>query len=240
MSLTKKKLNIWAVVAALSFLYLAFIPYIMSPIETILISEGFGYIIRNFFSALFNISNILSFVANILLAVGILTKFDKIAVAGACAILWLSGVISLITNIANSIKYGYKLGFSYYFSSAFNLFTLFLLFAVTLVFAIFYFSKKPIPKLLKIALFIPVAFIGISFIFSFFTNTSNVISAIASGQELKWTIYSIVINSMNTINGLIRLVGFTAVAVKLADFKKKPENTIEINEEVVIENVTAE
>ena len=39
---------------------------------------------------------------------------------------------------------------------------------------------------------------------------------------------------------LVLLIGFTAVAIKLADLKKKPKNLVEISEDVVIENVTTE
>ena len=41
-------------------------------------------------------------------------------------------------------------------------------------------------------------------------------------------------------NSFVLLVGLTAIAVKFANFKKKPKNTVEISEDIIVENVTAE
>lgn len=242
MSKLKKKISIWAVITALSFLYLAFIPYVSSPVYNILLGLGFPYIIKNFFASLLNLSNIIHFIACLLIAIGIFTKFDKIAVAAGSAMFWLSSIVSLILNIINSIKYGYSLGFGYFASTFFHLLAYFLLFAVALWVTILFFAKKPTPKIAKIIIFVPIVILAFILIFAFFSNTSNVISALTSGQAFKWTLYSIVINSMNTFNTLISLVGFTAAAFKIAEIgiKKSPENTVEINQDVVIENVTAE
>lgn len=242
MSKLNKKINIWAIVAAISFLYLAFIPYITNPIYNLLLGYDFVSIIKLLLSTIFNFGNAVYFVGYILIAVGILTKFDKISLAAGSALFWLSSIVSLILNIINSIKHGYSLGFGYFASTFFHLLAYFLLFAVALWVAILFFAKKPTPKIAKIVIFVPLAILAVLLIFAFFSNTSNVISALTSGQAFQWTLYSIVINSMNTFNTLISFVGFTAAAFKIAEIgiKKSPENTVEISEGVIIENVTTE
>lgn len=242
MAKSNNKINIAAVITTISFLYLAFIPYITNVFYNLILGIDFTYVIRNLFSAIFNFGNAVHFVGCLLIAIGILTKFDKIALAASSSMFWLSILISLISNIINSTKYNYRLEVRYYLSTAFSLLIYFLFIAVGVLFTIFFFMKKPIPKLLKITVFVPVALLAISLIITFFSNTSNVISAFTGGFNIEWVIYLLISNSVSTFNAFVNLIGFTVASFKIAEisFKKKTKNTVEISGDIVIENVNAE
>ena len=241
MSLTKKKFSISALIACLAFLYLAFSPAVLNPFYNIILGQPFRTIISNFFASIFSFGSIISFIACLTTAVGIFTKFDKIAFAITSALFWLSSVISLITSIVNSFKYEYyQLGFGNIFSNLTYILTYFLFFAVALWLTILFFAKKETPKFLKGLVFVPVAILLLICFFAFFTNVSAIISAFVNGLGCKWMLYSIITNLMSIFNRFVLLIGFTAAAFKLADLKKKPKNTVEISEEIVVENVTAE
>lgn len=241
MSLTKKKFSISALIACLSFLYLAFSPAVLNPFYNIMLGQPFRTIISNFFASIFSFGSIISFIACLTTAVGIFTKFDKIAFAITSALFWLSSVINLITSIVNSFKYEYyHLGFGNIFSNLTYILTYFLFFAVALWLTILFFAKKETPKFLKGLVFVPVAILLLICFFAFFTNVSAIISAFVNGLGSKWMLYSIITNLMSIFNRFVLLIGFTAASFKLADLKKKPKNTVEISEEIVVENVTTE
>ncbi len=238
----KKKINISAVIATISFLYLAFIPLITTPLYNIILGNDFLSIIRILISTIFSLGSIVHFIGCIIFAVGIHTKFDKIAYAAGSTLFWLSVLISLISNILNSVKYNYKLGVGHFISTGFSLFIYLLFIAVGVLFTVFFFIKKPLPKILRFAVFVPAALLGISLIFTFFSNTSNVISSFGHNAGFKWVLYSVLSNSIGTINSLVNLIGFVTAGLKIAEisFKKKSDNTVKISEDVVIENVTTE
>lgn len=241
MSLTKKKISISAIIAALSFLYLAFCPYFINPIYNAILGQTFTMIIKNLISSIFAFGNILNFVACLTIVVGIFTKFDKIAFAVTSAIFWLSTLIGLISGIINSVKYEYyTLGFATVVNSLSYMLVYFLMLGVAIWLTILFFTKKETPKLLKVLIFLPIAILALIHFFSFFTNVSDIISMLTAGASGKWFLYSVFSNCVSIFNRIIIFIGFVAVAVKLADFKKKSKNTVEINEELVVENVTAE
>ena len=241
MSITKKKISISAIIAALSFVYLALCPYVLNPIYNILLSQPFGMVIRNFLTSIFNFGNIINFVACIVIAVGIFTKFDKIAVTITSALFWVSSLVSLISGIINSIKYNYfRMNIVQVISLLSNMFVYFLMFAVALWLTILFFTKKETPKFLKVLIFVPVAILAIIFLASFITNFFALITNLVNGLSSKFLLYSAFSVFTRIFNTFVLLVGFTAVAVKLSGFKKKPKNTVEISEDVVIENVVTE
>ncbi len=241
MALTKKKINISAIIVALSFIYLALCPYILNPIYNILLGQPFVMIISNLFKSIFNFGNIINFVACIVIAVGIFTKFDKIAVTITSALFWVGSLVSLISGIINSIKYDYyRIEFVSVLSILANMFVYFLMFAIALWLTILFFTKKETPKFLKILIFVPVAILAIIFLASFITNFFALITHLINGLSSKFLLYSAFSVFARIFNTFVLLVGFTAVAVKLSGFKKKPKNTVEISEDVIIENVAAE
>ena len=131
MSITKKKISISAIIAALSFLFLAFYPYFLNPIHNILLGQSFSVIIRIIINSILNFSNIINFIACIITAVGIFTKFDKIAVAITSALFWFSSLFTLISGIINSIKFAYfRMNIVQVISLLSNIFIYFLMFAV--------------------------------------------------------------------------------------------------------------
>ncbi len=241
MSLTKKKISIWAIIAALSFLYLAFCPYILNPIYNLLLGQPFGMIIKNLFYSIFAFGNILNFIACLVTAIGIFTKFDKIAITVTSALFWLVSLINLISLFVNAFKMGH---FEHIPVSAVSqlshMFAYFLMFAVALWFAILFFTKKETPKFLKILIFVPVAILAIIFLVSFVTNFFALITHLINGLSSKFLFYSAFSVFTRIFNTFVLLIGFGAVAVKFADIKKKPKNTVEISEDVVVENVVAE
>ena len=241
MSLTKKKISVSAIIAALSFLYLAICPVFLNPIYGLILENPFGIILRNLISYIFSFGNILNFLACLFIVIGIFTKVDKIAVTVTAAIFWLSSLIGLITNIANSIKYEYyTLTFAAVINSLSYMFAYFLLFAIALWLTILFFTKKETPKFLKLLVFLPIVVLAIIHLFSFFSNASGIISVLSAHANGKWVIYSLFSNLASIFNRLIAFIGFTAVAVKLANLKKKPKNTVEISEEITIEKVVAD
>ncbi len=239
MSSTKKKVSISAIIAALSFIYLAFCPYILNPIYNLILGQPFNMFIRYLISSIFSLGNILNFVACLVIVIGLFTKFDKIAVTVTSALLWFTSLLNLINLIINAINTNH---FAHIPASTFSqisfMLVYFLMFAVALWLTVLFFTKKETPKFLKVLVFVPVAILLLICFFSFFTNISAIISAFVTGTSGKWLIYSLVINVTSIINRFILVLGFTAAAVKLADFKKKPKNTVEISENVVLENVT--
>ena len=233
MSITKKKISISAIIAALSFLFLAFYPYFLNPIHNILLGQSFSVIIRIIINSIFNFGNIVNFIACIITVVGIFTKFEKIAVAITSALFWFSSLFTLISGIINSIKFGYfRMNIVQVISLLSNMFIYFLMFAVAAWLTILFFKKKETPKFLKVLIFVPVAILAISFLSSFITNFFAL--------PLKFFLYSAFSVFSRIFNSLVLLVGLTAIAVKFANFKKKPKNTVEISEDIIVENVTAE
>lgn len=114
------------------------------------------------------------------------------------------------------------------------------MFAVAAWLTILFFKKKETPKFLKVLIFVPVAILAISFLSSFITNFFASITHLASGLPLKFLLYSAFSVFSRIFNSFVLLVGLTAIAVKFANFKKKPKNTVEISEDIIVENVTAE
>ena len=238
---TKRKIKISSVIAALSFIYLALCPYVLNPIYNILLGQPLASIFRNFFSVIFNFGNALNFIACLVIAIGIFTKFDKIAITITSALFWLSSLISLISLFANAIKMGY---FAHVMTSAFSqmsyMFAYFLMFAVSLWLTILFFAKKETPKFLKVLVFIPVAVLAIIMLITTITSFIALVTNLISGLSSNFLLYSLFSTLIGIFNKLVLLIGFTAVTVKLANFKKKPKNTVEISKDVVIENVVTE
>ena len=242
MSLKKKKISISAIIAAISFIYLAFCPYVLNPIiYNIILGQPFLSIIRSFFASIFALNNIINFIACLVMIVGIFTKFDKIAATITSALFWLSSLINLITLFINANKMGHfaHLPLSVFSQLSF-MFSYFLMFAVSLWLTIMFFTKKEPPKFLKVLIFVPVAILGLIFLFSFISNLIGLITNLLSGMYGKFLLYSMFTVFGGIFSTLVLLIGFTAVAIKLADLKKKPKNLVEISEDVVIENVTTE
>ena len=238
---TNKKISIPSIIAAISFIYLAFCPYIINPIFNILLGLDFNVIIRIIVNSIFNFGNIINFIACVITAVGIFTKFDKIAVAITSALFWLSSLVTLISGIINSIKYGYfRMNAVQLISLLSNMLSYFLIFAIALWLAILFFKKKEVPKFLKIIAFAPVIIFALILFFTFFGDVSNIISPLTDGAPFRYFFNTLIINSSSIFNRLVLVIGYAAVMAKLTDLKKKPKNTVEISENVVIENVTAE
>ena len=81
---SKRKFNILNIVTAVSFIYIAFSPYIVSLLNLMVpIFQGvmFKFVIESFFNVVFNFQNVLCFVASILALICVFTKFDKIGAA---------------------------------------------------------------------------------------------------------------------------------------------------------------
>lgn len=241
MSLTKKKFSVSAIIAALSFLLLAFVPYFTSTLYYLIMSNGISFILKNIISSIFNLSNIVNFFACIVMVVGIFTRFDKIAFTVTSGLFWLVTLINIITSIVNSVKYNfYQITFISVLSQLTYLFIYFLFFALGIWFAILFFAKKETPKALKILIFIPVAILAITVCVSFFTGIISLITNLVEGYSGKIAFYLTVSSLINIFNSFVLLVGFSTAAIKLANFKKKPKNTVEINPEIVVENVISE
>ncbi len=238
---TKKIISIPSIIAAISFIYLAFCPLVINPILDLIMGNSFADVIRHSISSMLSLHSIICFWSYIIITVGIFTKFDKIAVAVSAALLWLGTLISFITSIINSFKYDfYRLSFTNVLSALSYMLAYFLVFAIALWLAVLFFKKKEIPKFLKIVAFAPVIIFALILFFTFFGNVSNIISYLTNGAPFRYFLNTLILNLSSIFNRLVLIIGYAAVIVKLTDLKKKPQNTVEISENVVIENVTAE
>ncbi len=238
---TKKKISIPSIIAAISFIYLAFCPYIINPIFNILLGHNFNVIIRIIVNSIFNFGNIINFIACVITAVGIFTKFDEIAVAITSALFWLSSLVTLISGIINSIKYGYfRMNAVQLISLLSNMLSHFLIFAIAIGLTILFFKKKETPKFLKIVAFIPVIIFALILFFAFLSDALHIFSLIAGGVNIRYLLNTLLFNALDLSDDFALVIGYAAVMIKLTDLKKKPKNTVEISENVVIENVTTE
>ena len=238
---TKKKISIPSIIAAISFIYLAFTPIVIDPFLNLIMGNSFADVIRHSISSMLSLRSIICFWSYIIIVVGIFTKFDKIAVAVSGALFWFNTLISFIETIIHSIRYHYTLGFGGVVSALSYLLADFLVFAIALWLTILFFKKKETPKFLKIVAFAPVAVFALILFFSFFSDISNIISVISAiGVNIRYLLNTLIINLSGMFDRLVLVIGYAAVMIKLTDLKKKPKNTVEISENVVIENVTAE
>jgi hypothetical protein len=238
---TKKKISIPSIIAAISFIYLAFCPYIINPIFNILLGHNFNVIIRIIVNSIFNFGNIINFLACLITAVGIFTKFDKIAVAITSALFWLSSLVTLISGIINSIKYGYfRMNAVQLISLLSNMLSYFLIFAIALGLTILFFKKKETPKFLKIVAFIPVIIFALILFFAFLNDALHIFSLIVDGVNIGYILNTLLFNALYLSDDFALVIGFGAVMAKLTDLKKKPKNTVEISENIVVENATNE
>ena len=237
----KKKFSIPSIIAAISFIYLAFCPIVLNPILNLIMGNSLAAVIRHSITSMLSLHCILVFWSYIIIAVGVFTKFDKISVAVSAALLWLGTLISFITSIINSFKYDfYRLSFTNVLSALSHMLAYFLVFAIALWLAILFFKKKEVPKFLMIIAFAPVIIFALILFFTFFGDVSNIISPLTDGAPFRYFFNTLIINSSSIFNRLVLVIGYAAVMIKLADLKKKPKNTVEISENIVVENVTAE
>ena len=238
---TNKKISIPSIIAAISFIYLAFCPYIINPIFNILLGHNFNVIIRIVVNSIFNFGNIINFLACVITAVGIFTKFDKIAVAITSALFWLSSFVNLITLFINANKTGLSAHFPLsVFSLLTHMLSYFLIFAIAIGLTILFFKKKETPKFLKIVAFIPVIIFALILFFAFLSDALHIFSLIAGGVNIGYLLNTLLFNALDLSDDFALVIGFAAVMVNLTDLKKKPKNTVEISENIVVENVTAE
>lgn len=238
---TNKKISIPSIIAAISFIYLAFCPIVVNPILDLIMGNSFSAVIRHSITSMLSLHSIICFWSYIIIVVGIFTKFDKIAVAVSAALLWFNTLISFIETIISSIRYHFTIEFNTVVLALSYMLAYFLVFGIALWLAILFFAKKPTPKFLKVFAFAPVMVFALILFFSFFNNVSDMISLISAiGVNMKYLLNTLIIDSSETFNRAVMIIGFGAVMVKLTGLKKKPKNKVEINENIVVENVTAE
>lgn len=238
MAKSKIKLNAWAIIAAISFLFLAFAPYLSSLTLNIFRDQPIHMMLTNFIKSIFNLGNTVNFLACLGVTICIFTKIDAIGVTLASGLFWISNLVALIKTLSIIIKYGLffrVLGST--FTEVLELTAYFVMFVVGVLFTILFFMKKSAPVFAKVVAFLPALILLVLSVIRFIGNTGNVITAITTGYDV---LYSLVSNSTSTINTFVLFIGFMAIAFKLANFKKKPKNTVEISEDVVVENVVAE
>lgn len=241
MTLTNKKLSITAIVAALCFGLLAFQPYLLNITTNLLSLHDFGFILKNILLSFFYLGNSVNFIACIVMAVGLFTKFDKIAVSVSSGLFFLSTLISVINSFKSLFKYSKFLNIILSFvSNSSILFAYFLFFALSLFLAILLFNKKEAPKFFKFLFFVPVVILAITFFLSTIISSISIFSSLPRYFNTDYTVNIIIPNIWGGFQRLLLIIGFTAVAIKLADLKKKPKNTVEISEEIIIENVINE
>ena len=237
----KEKFSIPSIIAAISFIYLAFTPIVIDPFSNLIMGNSLSGVINHLIDTIFEFRNILIFWSYIIIVVGIFTKFDKIAVAVSAALLCFNTLVSFIETIISSIRYHFTIEFDTVVLALSYMLAYFLVFGIALWLAILFFKKKETPKFLKIVAFAPVAVFALILFFSFFNNVSDMISLISAiGVNMKYLLNTLIIDSSETFNRAVMIIGFAAVMIKLTDLKKKPKNTVEISENVVVENVTAE
>ena len=238
MAKSKIKLNIWAVIAAISFVYLAFAPYLSSLILNLFQDQPIHMMFLNFIKSVFNLGNTLNFLGCLGVAICIFTKIDAIAVTLASAIFWFSNLIAIIKSVSILIKYSLLLQFlGSTITELLETGAYFVMLVVGIWFTILFFMKKSAPLFAKIVTFLPALTFLLLFVIRFIGNTGNVLTSLTTGSNF---LYSFVMNSTSTFNTFVIFIGFMAIAFKFANFKKKPKNTVEISEDVVIENAIAE
>ena len=171
-------------------------------------------------------------------AICIFTKIDKLAVTLASGLFWLSSEIAFIKSIVILIKYEIFFKFlDSIFTDLLSGSVYFLMFIIGIWFTILFFTKKKTPKFAKVVVFLPAAIMALLLCIRFVGNTIDIFKAISQYGNV---VYSILENTIHTFNTLVLFIGFLSIAFKFADVKKKPKNTVEINDQVVIENVNAE
>lgn len=214
----KQKFNILSIITAVSFIYLAISPFVMSLFNCIIsLIQGamFRYVIISFFNNFFQ--NILCFVASVIAVICVFTKFDKIGSAVSSLLFWFSGIIALISTIVNSIRHDYIGSTKVILSSISNLAIYFIIFVVFALFAVFHLMKKPAPDFFKYLIFIPVALLLIAFIVSFFSNLIEIIKALFMGYPF----FYLINNILSLLGNLMRLLGFSALLFKVSEFQLK-------------------
>ena len=214
----KQKFNILSIITAVSFIYLAISPFVMSLFNCIIsLIQGamFRYVIISFFNNFFQ--NILCFVASVIAVICVFTKFDKIGSAVSSLLFWFSGIIALISTIVNSIRHDYIGSTKVILSSISNLVIYFIIFVVFALFAVFHLMKKPAPDFFKYLIFIPVALLLIAFIVSFFSNLIEIIKALFMGYPF----FYLINNILSLLGNLMRLLGFSALLFKVSEFQLK-------------------
>ena len=214
----KQKFNILSIITAVSFIYLAISPFVMSLFNCIIsLIQGamFRYVIISFFNNFFQ--NILCFVASVIGVICVFTKFDKIGSAVSSLLFWFSGIIALISTIVNSIRHDYIGSTKVILSSISNLAIYFIIFVVFALFAVFHLMKKPAPDFFKYLIFIPVALLLIAFIVSFFSNLIEIIKALFMGYPF----FYLINNILSLLGNLMRLLGFSALLFKVSEFQLK-------------------
>ncbi len=225
MPFLKKKFNIPTIIAAISFIYLAFSPLIITPIFNLIMGYSFGVVIESLINYIFTLSSIIFFWSYIIIAVGILTKFDKITVAASAALLWIGSIISFISYIINSTKSDYNvLRFNNIISHLAYILAYFLLFGIAAWLIISFIQKKPRPKFLKVLVFVPVVMFVIILVFLLFSNISNLIAYSVNGIPAKYFINSLFLNLSEIFNVCVLIIGFTAVIIEITGVKINLKN----------------
>ena len=218
----KQKFKILSIITAVSFIYLAISPFVMSLFNCIIsLIQGamFRYVIISFFNNFFQ--NILCFVASVIAVICVFTKFDKIGSAVSSLLFWFSGIIALISTIVNSIRHDYIGSTKVILSSISNLAIYFIIFVVFALFAVFHLMKKPAPDFFKYLIFIPVALLLIVFVIGFFSNLIEIIKALFMGYPSLYLINRVVNHLFGLLGNLMRLLGFSALLFKVSRFKLK-------------------
>ena len=241
MSLTKRKISITVIIAAACFALLAFLPYFQSIITSILQFSGLTYFINNLFSIIFDFGNATNLLACIVMAVGIFTKFDKIALTASSGLFWIRTLVSFITSFRYSFQYVKTINIIIsVLTNSSILFAYFSIFAIAVLLTILLFTKKEAPKFLKLLLFIPVVILAVPFFISTIISFISIFSSIIRYYNASFLLNIIIPNIFGIFQKVLLIIGFTAVAIKIADLKKKPKNVIEISEDVIVENVITE
>ena len=223
MSKVKFKNIALAIVAALCFMYLAIYPYILCILDIII----YRYPISLIIDSIFDFSNATNFIACAIIMVGIFTKFDKIAFTASAGFFLLSifesAVSYFISSIQNSWHYD---DFLYIVSDLLYILAFFLMFAVGVLFTIFFFMKKELNKILKLAVFLPIIIWAIATFIALIPFVIYILEDISySGIYLRWIIRFVLFRGPYLLSLLAQLVGFTAVAFKLISSEKVKTST---------------
>lgn len=227
--MAKTKNLILAFIATLSFLYASIFPYFSYLLSFIVYKNEFSirgllnYITSNFEDVFF----LLGFV---IIAVGILTKFDGIALTASSALLWLGSVISAVTYFIDAVRYNYfKSGFLSEISYILSDFTFplayFLMFVVGIWLTILFFKKKDMPKILNVLIFVALAIWCFAFLLLLIPYSIDMIPNFQRYLKDGVIVDFIIMRGAYLVNIFSQLIGFAITAFVLADFRKKTSIT---------------
>ncbi len=234
-----------AIIAAFSFIYAGFFPYIVDVLDFLVNHKSFEELIRDLLYTIFNFPNTAFLLASLVIAIGIFTKFDKIAFTISSALFWLGSFVFSFTYFFDAIKYNYLTNDFFnevlYIISYFTYpLAYFLMLGIGIWLTIIFFKKRETPKFLNIVIFIALAVWCLALLLELIPLFAEIPNTIIKSWGSNAILEFFVFRCNYLFNLFLQFIGFTAVAVKLADFKKRSKNTVEINDKVIVKNVKAE